>query len=153
VSGPDPGWDDDDRLVAELGDAVRAGREVPERFVDVGRGAFAWHGVDLELAALAFDSAGTGLPAGVRSGDVAIRAMSFEGGGMTIEVELSPQSLAGQVVPPRPGTVELWENDAASRSTALDEDGWFDFGPRPTGPFRLCVRAGGETVVTARVTP
>ena len=153
MSGEGPGWDDDDRLLADLGDAVRAGRAVPERFVEVGRGAFAWHGVDLDLASLAYDSAVSGLPAGVRSGAPAMRAMTFEGGGLTIEVELSPEALAGQVVPAREGTVELWVDDAPVRSVALAESGWFDLGPPPSGPFRLCLRAGGDTVVTARVTP
>lgn len=153
MSGPDPGWDDDDRLLHDLGDAVRTGRTVPPRFVDVGRGAFAWHGVDLELAALAYDSAVSGLPGGVRDHAPAMRALTFEGGGLTVEVELSGSALAGQVVPARPGTVELWENDAATRSVALDEGGWFDLGSPPSDPFRICVRVGTDTVVTARVTP
>lgn len=48
----------DEELLAELGAALRTAEEVPAGFVNAGKAAFAWRGVDAELAALTFDSAG-----------------------------------------------------------------------------------------------
>lgn len=153
MSGQDSGWDDDDRLLDDLGDAVRSASAVPPSFVRVGRGAYAWRGVDLELAALAHDSAVSGLPAGVRSRTGGVRSLTFEGAGLLIEVELSADALAGQVVPPRPGTVEVWVDDELADEAAVDDAGWFHVSRLPAGPFRLCLRIGDDTVVTSRVTP
>ena len=33
-------WEDDDELLAELGEAVRAGDRVPETFISAGKGAY-----------------------------------------------------------------------------------------------------------------
>jgi hypothetical protein len=153
MSASEPGWHDDDRLLADLGDAVRSASEVPPSFVQVGRGAFAWHGIDLELATLAYDSDVSGVPVGVRSRSGGVRSLTFEGAGLTLEVELSADALGGQVVPPRPGTVEVWVDDELASETAVDDAGWFHVAPPPARPFRLCVRTGDDTVVTSRVTP
>ena len=158
MSGPGESWpgeswlDDDERLLADLGDAVRSGRAVPERFVEIGRAAFVWHDVDVDLATLLYDSALTGLPAGVRSSDAGIRALSFEADGLAIEVELSAGGIVGQVVPAQPGTVEVWVGGAALRSVELDDNGWFDLGPPPGEPFRLCVRMAA-VVLTDPINP
>ena len=153
MSGSEPGWDDDERLLADLGDAVRSASEVPPSFLRVGRGAFAWHGIDLDLAALAYDSTVAGLPAGVRSRSGGVRSLTFEGAALTIEVELSADALSGQVVPPRPGSVEVWVDDELASEATVDDAGWFHVAPPPAGPFRLCVRTGDDTVVTSRVAP
>jgi len=153
TSDAGPGGWDDDRLLAEVGDAVRSRRDVPDRFVEVGRSAFVWRDVDVDLAALAYDSAVSGLPAGVRAAAPEMRAITFEAGGLTIEVELSPQGLVGQVVPPRPASIEIWADGAEPRSVALDDRGWFDLGPPPPQPFRLCVRGAAGVVLSDRVSP
>lgn len=153
MSGPDEGWDPgDERLLADIGDAVRRGRDVPERLVELGRAAFAWHDIDVDLAALRYDSAVSGLPAGVRAGGGGLRALSFETDAVAIEVELSAEALVGQVVPQQLGTVELWVDGAEPRSVAMGQHGWFRLGPPPTRPFRLCVRAA-STVLTDRINP
>ncbi len=147
MTGPGDVWYDDDRLLAELGDAVRSGRAVPDRFVDVGKAAFAWRDIDVELAALRYDSAVSGLPAAVRAGEPGLRALTFEVAGLTVEVELSARMLQGQVVPPQAGSVELWVEASEQRSTVIDEKGWFELGAPPTQPFRLCVRRPGAAAM------
>lgn len=52
-----PTWDDDDALMADLGRAIRAREEVPDRARQAARMAFAWRTVDEELMALTHDSA------------------------------------------------------------------------------------------------
>lgn len=154
MTTPGDGWDDDEALLAGLGDAVRNRREVPVRFLAAARGAFAWHDVDVELAALRDDSSIGDVPVGVRAGQSTTRALSFEAGGLSIELELSPDALLGQVVPAQPGTVELHVDGADPRAVDLDESGWFELRPGPPHPFRLAVRfPDGTVVLTERVTP
>ena len=48
-------WDDD-RLLAALGQALKAREAVPSWFIETGKNAFAWHNIDAELAQLTYDS-------------------------------------------------------------------------------------------------
>ena len=41
------GWDDE-RLLAALGEALKASQAVPSWFVETGKNAFAWHNIDAE---------------------------------------------------------------------------------------------------------
>jgi hypothetical protein len=134
-------WDSDEALVAELGDALRAEREVPARFVEIGKAAFAWHTVDAELAELTFDSAtDPGALAGVRSEPAAVRAMTFSASRVTIELEVAEDALLGQLVPATAGEIEVQLRDGSANSVSVDEVGWFMIRPRPAGLFRLRVR-------------
>lgn len=134
----------DEELLAELGAAVRAGEEVPASFLAAGRVAFAWRNVDAELATLGFDSAARGGDAGALAGTRAeratLRALTFVAAGLTIELELTPGALLGQVVPPQPGEVELQTPGGAARSVPVDDVGWFAFRPAPAGMCRLRLR-------------
>lgn len=149
-------WQDDEQLIAELGAAVRAGREVPDSFSRAGKDAFAWRTVDAELARLDADSAlaepesagmrGTSadLPGRTRS-----RALSFVARELTIELEVGPDAVQGQLVPAQPGTVRVRDAGGAVLGFPVDEIGWFVIRPLPTGPFRLHVRTGtGASVLT-----
>lgn len=141
---------EDERLLAELGDAVRAAAQVPERFVAAGKAAFAWRTVDAELAELGYDSATTTetAPVGVRAEQAALRALSFVARELTIEVEVTADALLGQVVPPTPGEVQLQGAGGVAGTAQVDEVGWFSL-PVPSGMFRLQVRTtDGRSVVT-----
>jgi hypothetical protein len=145
-------WDNDDELLAELGAAVRAEAEVPARFVEAGRAAFAWRTVDAELASLTYDSATDGV-AGVRAEPADLRALTFAARGLTIELEVTEDSLIGQVVAPQAGSVEVLLRDGSAGSVEIDEVGWFTIRPRPSGLFRLRVTtADGTAVLTEWVT-
>jgi hypothetical protein len=145
---------DDERLLRELADAVDSRHEVPARFLEVGREAFTWHGIDYELAALSQDSAVSGMPAGVRADTAAMRLLTFVAGELAIELEISPDALEGQVIPPQQGSAELRVSDADVRAVAVDDTGWFEFRPPPTRPFRLCLRTDdGRVVLTTPIRP
>lgn len=158
VSGPDGAGPaaagaehDDDVLLAELGAAVRAGEQVPASFLAAGRAAFAWRTVDAELATLAVDSAAASVEAlpGTRAGRASLRALTFVAAGLTLELELTPDALLGQVVPAQPAQVQLQERGGPGRSAAVDDVGWFAFRPAPSGMFRLRVQtAAGAVVMT-----
>ena len=50
-------WNDDDQLLAALGEALRSERSVPADFIQAGKAAFLWRGIDAEPATLTSDSA------------------------------------------------------------------------------------------------
>src|SRR6516225_1532356 len=80
---------DDEELLAALGEALRARREVPEWFVETGKNAYAWHDIDAELAQLTYDSLADREPAAaVRSEAASIRALTFTSARLSIEVEV-----------------------------------------------------------------
>ncbi len=152
---------DDEELLAALGEALRARREVPEWFVETGKNAYAWHNIDAELAQLTYDSLGDPLDgslgdreraAAVRSETASIRALTFTSTGLSIELEVGEGSLLGQIIPPRAGTLEV-HTTAGVASSPVDEIGCFAVTPIPTSPFRLrCRTEDGTDVLTGWIT-
>ena len=153
-------WDDE-QLLAALGEAMRARREVPEWFVETGKNAYAWHNIDAELAQLTYDSLDDSLgdspgdrerAAAVRSEAASIRALTFTSTGLSIELEVGEGSLLGQIIPPQAGTVET-HTRAGVTTSLVDEIGSFAVEPIPASPFRLRFRTtGGIDVVTGWIT-
>ena len=144
-------WDDD-QLLAALDGAVRARQAVPDAFVDMGKGAYAWHRIDAELAQLTYDS-GTVRIAAVRSETASVRALSFASAHLSMELEVTEDCLLGWVIPSRGGTLEAQTGAGASTETTIDEIGCFAVDPIPASPFRLCFRAAeGTDVLTGWVT-
>ena len=144
-------WDDD-QLLAALGDAVRARQAVPDAFVEMGKGAYAWHRIDAELAQLTYDS-GTVRIAAVRSEMASVRALSFASAHLSMELEVTEDCLLGWVIPSRAGTLEAQTGAGASTETTVDEIGCFAVDPTPASPFRLRFRAvDGTDVLTGWIT-
>lgn len=153
----DPWWNDDDQLLAAVGDALRAAGETPRRLVEIGKAAFVWRDIESDLAALTYDSAASEpdprLVGALRGTESAtLRAMTFVASRLTIELELTSEALLGQVTPFEPGEVDLWPAHGAPRPVPIDEVGWFAVRPLPTGPFRLHVRTGAGSVLTDWIT-
>ena len=149
-------WDDE-QLMAALGEAMRAREAVPASFIQTGKNAYAWHNIDAELAQLTYDSASDlGLAAAVRSETATIRALTFTSAHLSIEVEVTEDSLVGQVVPivpEREGTIEVQAKAGATATTSVDEIGCFAVSPKPASPFRLRYRAAdGTDVLTGWIT-
>jgi hypothetical protein len=149
-------WDDDEELLATLGEALRAADEVPPRFVEAGKAAYAWHNVDAELAALTFDSANDAperVLALTRTEMAPLRALTFASPRLSIHLEVTRDALHGQVVPEQAGEIELRPASGAPATIAVDEVGWFVIRPAPSGAFRLrCRTATGATVLTDWIT-
>jgi hypothetical protein len=154
------GWDDDDLLVA-LRQAVRERQAVPPEFVDAGRNAFAWRDFDAEVARLSYDStrdehrapsmrAG---PLSVRAEPASVRALTFTSLHLTIELEVTPDSLLGQVVPAQPAMIRVQPRVGAETALTADEIGCFAVQPIPSEPFRLwCRTAPGVDAITGWIT-
>ncbi len=147
------GWDDEE-LLAALRQALTARRAVPPEFVEAGKNAFAWHNIDAELAQLTYDSTHAPQPAArTRSESASIRALTFTSARIAIELEVTENSLLGQVVPAQAATIGVEAHDSADIQIASDEIGCFAIHPIPPGPFRLhCRASGGVDVLTRWIT-
>lgn len=146
-------WDDDE-LLRELQQALRARRAVPPEFVEAAKNAFAWRNIDAELAQLTYDSIdGSGLIAATRSEAASIRALTFTHPRLIIELEVSADAVLGQIVPAQSGTIEVQTHAGTDPEISTDEIGCFSIQPIPPGPFRLRCRVAADIdVLTGWVT-
>jgi hypothetical protein len=146
-------WDDE-QLLALLKEALGDSQAVPPDFIAAGRNAYAWRGVDAELAQLSYDSElDQDAVAGVRAEAASIRALTFTSPHLTIELEVGEDALLGQLVPTGEGTIEVQTRAGVTATIAVDEVGCFPISPIPPSPFRLRCRAtGGASVVTGWIT-
>ncbi len=147
------GWDDE-RLLAALGEALKASEDVPSWFVETGKSAFAWHNIDAELAQLTYDSNEDRREvAVVRSETASVRSLTFTSAHLTVELEVAGSSLLGQIIPPRGGELEIHTRAGEISTTEVDEIGCFAVDPIPDSPFRLrCRTADGTDVLTGWIT-
>jgi hypothetical protein len=147
------GWDDEQLLTA-LRESVQAREAVPSWFVEMGKNAYAWHNIDAELAQLTYDSVRDAEPvAATRAEAASIRALTFTSAHLTIELEVTPDSLVGQIVPVQAATIEVQARAGDPVPVAADEIGCFLIHPIPRGPFRLhCRLAAGADVLTDWIT-
>ncbi len=133
----------DEVLLAALHEAIAAREAVPPDFIAAAKDAYAWHSIDAELARLTYDSGlETELAAGMRSESASIRALSFASAHLSIEVEISGDSLLGQLIPALPGTVEVQALDGGTVTVHVDEAGCFTVDPKPGSTFRLRCHTG-----------
>jgi hypothetical protein len=146
------GWDDE-RLLAALSEAMKARAAVPEWFIETGRNAFAWHNIDAELAQLTYDSNEDRLPAVTRAETASIRSLTFTSEHLTLELEVTGNSLLGQIFPARAGVLEIHTRAGDISTTDVDEIGCFSVEPIPDSPFRLRSSASdGTHVLTGWIT-
>jgi hypothetical protein len=151
ASHVDDRWDDEE-LLAALRESIRARLAVPPEFINAGKNAYAWHNIDAELAQLTYDSTRDAARS-MRSEKASIRALSFTSVHVSIELEVTEDSLLGQVIPPRSGTIEVQPKAGSTLSVPVDEIGCFAVDPLPASPFRLRLRTeDGTDVLTGWVT-
>jgi len=133
-------WDDEE-LLAALGEALAERQAVPPEFVQAAKNAFAWHNIDAELAQLTYDSSrDADLEPSTRAETASIRALTFTSAHVTIELEVTQDSLLGQIVPPQPATITVQPREATETTVSADEIGRFSIRPIPAGQFRLHCR-------------
>lgn len=147
------GWDDE-TLLASLRQAVRDRRSVPPEFVEAGKNAFAWHNIDAELAELTYDSArASDHVLSMRAESATIRALTFSSAHLTIELEVTADSLVGQVIPAKPAMLTVQPSAGTETLLPADEIGCFAIHPIPPVPFRLhCRTENGVDVLTGWIT-
>ena len=134
----DQRWDDD-TLLAELKEATRRAGEPTATMAAAAEAAYSWRTIDAELAALTYDSV-LDQAALVRDAGTASRQLVFEGEGLAVELDHTPDGLVGQLVPPTPGTVTLLGPTGELASVVADDLGLFRIEGARRGPVRLrCV--------------
>src|SRR6185312_8882936 len=103
--------------------------------------AFAWHNIEAELAQLTYDSNEDRLQVAVmRSETASIRALTFTSAHLSVELEVTGNSLLGQLLPAREGELEIHTRAGEISTTAVDDIGCFSIDPIPDSPFRLRCR-------------
>lgn len=147
----------DEAILASLREAASRIDPVPASVREAAVAAFSWRTVDAELARLVYDSVlDERALEGVR-GDGGPRLVTFEGSGVTVEVEVAPQGrlrrLVGQLVPPGAATVHVHHASRVSTAEA-DELGRFAVEEVLAGPVRISCQAqpAGPRIDTEWVT-
>jgi hypothetical protein len=141
-------WDDDQRLMDDLAEAIRAA-PIAGTVAEHARNAWCWRTVDEDLlvASLSFDSLDE--PIGVlRSApDDQPRTLVFTAMPLSIELEINARGVLGQVVPPGEGEITVEASDGTVLEATADDLGFFVFPSVPEGPVRLrCETATGRLV-------
>jgi hypothetical protein len=135
-------WTDDEGLMEELARAAQQEREVPDRRRRAAYAAFAWRTIDQDLLSLTHDSL-LSATAAVRGTEEDARTLSFEGGGLTLELELDDGTLTGQLLQSGGGVeVTMERADGKSRTARADVSGFFTL-PDASGPTRFAVEVDG----------
>jgi hypothetical protein len=113
-----------------------------------------WHNIDAELAQLTYDSTHSSeLAAATRSEAASIRALTFTSARITIELEVTDDSVLGQIVPAQLATIEVQAQYGPRSVISTDEIGCFSIQPIPAGPFRLrCQTGAGTDILTGLIT-
>jgi hypothetical protein len=144
----------DEALLAQLREAISARRAVPPEFVEAAKNAFMWRNIDAELAQLTYDSTrSSDLVAATRSEAASIRALTFTSARLAIELEVTEDSVLGQIVPAQLATIEVQAQDGPRSVIATDEIGCFSISPVPAGPFQLrCQAAASADILTGWIT-
>ena len=134
-------WTDDEGLMEELARAAQQEREVPDHRRRAGYAAFAWRTIDEDLMSLTHDSL-LSATAAVRAPEDA-RTLSFEGGGISLELELDEGTLTGQLLQSGGGVeVTMERADGENRTARADASGFFTL-PGVSGPTRFAVEVDG----------
>ncbi len=138
--------DDDEQMMSDLLrvlDTVDA-TTLPD--VSAAQAAFAWRDMDAELAQLVFDSEHD-VPADVvvRGEDEAARQLTFTTGDVTIDIEIGPDGLMGQIIPPHPASIELHQSGRESVHLETDRFGVFSVSTVAAGPTTIVARALDES--------
>jgi hypothetical protein len=146
-------WNDDDELLLDIGEALRPEPIEAEVLAAAAR-VRAWRTaeVDRALAALLYDSEldRTAAVRGPISG--APRNLVFALGELRVEIELSDAGIEGQLIPPEPGQVRLFNEAGLVAEATADEVGCFTFPASRPGPIRIECQVAGRPVATEWIT-
>ena len=144
--------DPNDELLDELRTVLRRTDPVPAEVADFAKAALGWRRLDAELAELLEDSALESESTALARGAAGLRSLTFRSDELTIDVEVQPETLLGQLAPPpAAATIELQiENGDIVASTESDALGRFRLALEGDGRFRLRIlREGASPVETS----
>jgi hypothetical protein len=131
-------WDDDQQILDDLSGAVREAASLAGTIAEYGRGAYAWRTVDrdLLLACLDFDPSLEPVR-DLRSDAGDAQVLVFTASVLSLELEVMPGRVVGQIVPPGPGEIRVEAADGVTFHIEADDVGFFELPTMPHGPVRL----------------
>ena len=141
-------WDDDDRLLADLADALRDTAPLARTVAEHADDALAWRTIDEDLlrAILTFDSSLEPY-AETRAEPGDTRMLVFTSAPLSVELEVTQVEVVGQILPPGAAEIHVETSDGAEYHLTADESGFFVLPSRPGGSVRLrCDTATGRVV-------
>jgi len=140
-------WDDDQHLLDDLSNALRQAGYVGALMASGSR-AYAWRTIDedLLLAPLSFDSSLE--QAQRRSGPDDERVLVFTASPLSLELEVRPGHIAGQIIPPGAGEIRVEVADGVTFHIEADDTGSFTV----PGTLRGLIRLRRDTPTARLVT-
>jgi len=129
-------WDDDQHLLDDLSDALREARHASDTAA-YGKGAYAWRTIDEDLlqASLSFDSLEQAQQR--RSGPDDELVLVFTASPLSVELEVRPGQIAGQIIPPGAGEILVEAADGVTFHVQADDAGFFTLPGAVRGLIRL----------------
>lgn len=137
-----PDWlADDERLMAELRAAVAATSEIPPEVTTAAKAAFELRTLDDELALLTYDSMKDKQVAGtLRSDTMSVRSMVFGIGDVTLDLDILPDQIVGQLSPPMRGSIVIETPNGPARQGEIDALGMVSIAVPTPGEVRFRVQ-------------
>jgi len=134
-------------VLAKLRDGLHQSDPAPSDIAEFAKAAFAWRGIDADLAELDFDSIEEDQLQGVRS-TATTRMVSFQAGQWMLDIEFDEGTgrLMGHISPQSSYTVEL-HTSGALFSVESDELGRFEADSVSPGPLSMVLRFGDGSVI------
>jgi len=131
-------WDDDQCVLDDLAQAWREVAPAAEALTTRAHAAFSWRTVDddLLLASLHFDSAVEPVTTS-RAAARGPRLLVFTSTPLSMELEVLPDQLVGQLVPPEVADIVVETESGGVARVTSDERGFFIVAPLPESPLRL----------------
>jgi len=141
--------DPHDELLDQLRSVLRRTDPVPAEVTDFAKAALGWRRLDTELAELLEDSALESESVALARGVAGIRSLTFRSTELTIDLEVQPGTLLGQLAPPPvAATVELQaENGDVIDTAESDTLGRFRLALDAEGRFRLRILRDGASAI------
>lgn len=141
-------WDDDERLLEELAEAVRDTQPLADTIAAQAEGVLSWRTIDEDLlqASLTFDSS-LEAAAETRADPGQTRLLVFTSTPLSMELEVNQGEVVGQILPPGPGEIHVETQEGTEYSVSADESGFFELPSLPADAVRLrCETATGRVV-------
>lgn len=131
-------WDSDELLLQDLAEALRPVERQARSLARRAGAAYSWRTVDedLFLASLSYDSSVQTVDHS-RTAEPLSRFLVFSAAPLSVEVEVMPEQIVGQIIPPGRADIVVETEGQQPRQVTADERGLFIISPLPGGATRL----------------